>query len=171
MSGRSRPYQIEGETYMRRITDFHFIHAAVLHAGGTRAVSLLHRLYLLLLRWRPGLLQLNQNALANENDVHVPGLTPYVGAATYQNFEVSSPGGITVNALATNNLSSLNPSSAYWEIRSLMYAGNGGVLIASGTGTGADFFRSPVVPTSSAGCPPLHRLECVGVMRHTARRN
>jgi len=71
----------------------------------------------------------NQNGLANENDAIVGG-SPY-GAATYQNFNFA---GGTVVGLATNNLSQLNPSTAYWEIRSGVSEGNGGTLIASGTG-------------------------------------
>ncbi len=72
----------------------------------------------------------NQNGLANENDAIVGG-SPY-GAATYQNFIVKNP--VTVGGLATNNLSGLNPATAYWEIRSGVSEGNGGTLIASGTG-------------------------------------
>jgi len=71
----------------------------------------------------------NQNGLANENDAIVGG-SPY-GAATYQNFLW---GGGYVGGLATNNLSNLNPATAYWEIRSGVSEGNGGTLIASGTG-------------------------------------
>jgi hypothetical protein len=71
----------------------------------------------------------NQNGLANENDAIVGG-SPY-GAATFQNFDWA--GGI-VTGLATNNLSGLNPQTAYWEIRSGVSEGNGGTLIASGTG-------------------------------------
>ena len=71
----------------------------------------------------------NQNGLANENDAIVGG-SPY-GAATYQNFNWS---GGTVTGLASNNLSGLNPATAYWEIRSGVSEGNGGTLIASGTG-------------------------------------
>jgi len=70
------------------------------------------------------------NGLANENDAYNGG-DPY-GAATYQNFVAA--GGITVTGLFTNNLSTLNPSTGYWEIRSGMSEGNGGTLIASGTG-------------------------------------
>ena len=73
---------------------------------------------------------LNPDGLANENDAIVGG-DPY-GAATYQNFVVN--GGITVTGLFTNNLSGLNPSTGYWEIRSGVSEGNGGTLIASGTG-------------------------------------
>jgi len=85
----------------------------------------------------------NANGLANENDAIVTG-NPY-GAATYQNFVV---GGLCstarcwsererwrVVALFTNNLSGLNPTSGYWEIRTGLSEGNGGTLIASGTRT------------------------------------
>lgn len=71
----------------------------------------------------------NANGLANENDAIVGG-NPY-GAATYQNFIYA---GGTVTGLATNNQSGLNPATAYWEIRSGVSEGNGGTLIASGTG-------------------------------------
>jgi hypothetical protein len=72
----------------------------------------------------------NQNGLANENDAIVSG-SPY-GAATFQNFNWA---GGTVTGLATNNLSGLNPTTAYWEIRSGVSEGNGGTLVASGTGS------------------------------------
>jgi hypothetical protein len=72
----------------------------------------------------------NQNGLANETDGIVGG-SPY-GAATFQNFVADS--GINVSGLFTNNLSGLNPATAYWEIRSGVSEGNGGTLIASGTG-------------------------------------
>jgi hypothetical protein len=72
----------------------------------------------------------NANGLANENDSIVSG-NPY-GSATFQNFFVSGSA-VTVSGLFTNNLSQLNPRSAYWEIRSGMSEGNGGTLIASGT--------------------------------------
>lgn len=73
----------------------------------------------------------NQNGLANENDAIVSG-SPY-GAATYQNFTLSSSA--TTSALFSNNLSGLNPSTAYWEIRTGVSEGNGGTLVASGTGS------------------------------------
>ncbi len=73
----------------------------------------------------------NANALANENDAIVGG-NPY-GAATYQNFIVQ-PGGSFAHALFTNNLSTLNPSTGYWEIRTGVSEGNGGTLVASGSG-------------------------------------
>jgi len=77
----------------------------------------------------------NQNGLSNENDAIVGG-NPY-GAATYQNFVIGSPGSasIVVTGLFTNNLSQLTPSSGYWELRSGVSEGNGGTLIASGTGS------------------------------------
>lgn len=70
------------------------------------------------------------NALANENTATVGG-DPY-GAAVYQNFYAES--NITVTGLFTNNLSTFVPTSGYWEIRSGVSEGNGGTLIASGTG-------------------------------------
>ncbi len=86
------------------------------------------------------------NGLANENDALVPQVTaryPY-GGATYQNFIVNNaPWGWFVTDLFTNNMSGLNPSSAYWEIRSDMSEGYGGALIASGTATGKNFKQTP----------------------------
>jgi len=72
----------------------------------------------------------NQNGLGNETDAIVGG-SPY-GAATFQNFTLSSDS--TVTGLFTNNLSGLNPTTGYWEIRSGVSEGNGGTLVASGTG-------------------------------------
>ncbi len=82
----------------------------------------------------------NANGWANENDAIVGG-NPY-GAATYENFRI---GGTTANVtgLYTNNLSMLSPASGYWEIRSGISEGNGGTLIASGTGSGANFSQTP----------------------------
>ncbi len=74
----------------------------------------------------------NVNGLANEQDSVVNG-NPY-GAATYQNFFVPTGQNWTVTGLFSNDLMDLNPSTAYWEIRSGMSGGNGGTLIASGTG-------------------------------------
>jgi hypothetical protein len=82
----------------------------------------------------------NANALANENDAIVGG-NPY-GAATYQNF-VWSGGHNPILGLFTNNLSELNPTSGYWEIRSGVSEGNGGQLIASGTESAANFKQTP----------------------------
>jgi hypothetical protein len=73
----------------------------------------------------------NANGLTNETDAIVGG-SPY-GSAIFQNFIVNG-NDFTVGGLATNNLSGLNPATAYWEIRSGISEGNGGNLIASGTG-------------------------------------
>ncbi len=84
----------------------------------------------------------NANGLANENDAIVGG-NPY-GAATYQNFVVAQKDiQWNVNSLWTNNLSTLNPTSAYWEIRSGVSEGKGGTLVASGTASGANFSQEP----------------------------
>ncbi|MGA3315737.1 MAG: PEP-CTERM sorting domain-containing protein [Candidatus Korobacteraceae bacterium] len=72
----------------------------------------------------------NANGLANETDRIVGGSS--YGAAAYQNFVVGS--GITVTGLFTNDLMSISPTNAYWEIRSGVSLGNGGTLIASGMG-------------------------------------
>jgi len=72
------------------------------------------------------------NALANETDAIVVG-DPY-GAAVFQNFIVGG-GGWNVTGLFTNNLSSNStPTGGYWEVRAGLSEGNGGTLIASGTG-------------------------------------
>lgn len=76
----------------------------------------------------------NANALSNENDAIVGG-NPY-GAATFQNFNWT---GGAIDGLFTNNLSQLNPTSGYWEIRTGAGPGNGGTLVASGTGLGSNF--------------------------------
>jgi len=81
----------------------------------------------------------NENGLANETDVIVGG-NPY-GAATFQNFINSQTWNIT--GLFTNNLSTLTPSSGYWEIHKGMSEGNGGIIIASGTGSGGNFSQTP----------------------------
>jgi hypothetical protein len=72
----------------------------------------------------------NANALANENDAIVGG-SPY-GAATYQNFVVDRY--VDIVGVFSNNLSALNPTTGYWEIRTGVSEGNGGTLIADGTG-------------------------------------
>jgi len=83
----------------------------------------------------------NHNGLANENDAIVGG-SPY-GAATYQNFVVGGDcatatcwehSSLDVLGLFTNNLSQLTPAAGYWEIRTGVSEGNGGTLIASGSG-------------------------------------
>jgi len=80
----------------------------------------------------------NANGLSNETDATVSG-TPY-GAATYQNFV--SDGYYSVAGLFTSNLSTLNPQSGYWEIRSGVFEGFGGTMIASGTAAGTDFVHT-----------------------------
>src|SRR5262249_46367437 len=64
----------------------------------------------------------NANGLANETDGIVGG-SPY-GAATYQNFILPTEN--TVIGMFSNNLSGLNPSTGYWEIRTGVSEGNGG---------------------------------------------
>jgi len=78
--------------------------------------------------WEPN--DPNANGLANETDGIVGG-DPY-GAAVYQNFVANTS--INVTGLFTNNASSYVPTSGYWEIRSGISEGNGGTLIASGSG-------------------------------------
>ena len=68
------------------------------------------------------------DAILNET---VGDQQPYT-SATYQNFYALS--NITVRGLFTNNLSDYIPNSGYWEIRSGVSEGDGGTLIASGTG-------------------------------------
>jgi hypothetical protein len=72
----------------------------------------------------------NAKGLANETDAIVEG-SPY-GAATYQNFTLAFDA--FAAGLFTNNLSGLNPATGYWEIRTGVSDGNGGTLVASGTG-------------------------------------
>jgi hypothetical protein len=72
---------------------------------------------------------LNHNLKAAFGDAIVRG-NPY-GAATYQNFVVSG-GSLSIGFLFTNNLSALNATTGYWEIRSGVSEGNGGTLLASG---------------------------------------
>jgi hypothetical protein len=75
----------------------------------------------------------NANGLANENDANVSG-NPY-GAAVYQNFIIPTGQNWTIHGLFSNDLMNNTASTAYWEIRSGVSGGNGGTLIASGTGT------------------------------------
>ena len=85
----------------------------------------------------------NANGLANENDANVSG-NPY-GAAVYQNFIIPTGQNWRITGLFSNDLMSVTASTAYWEIRSGVSEGNGGTLIASGTG--ADI----VTPTGRSG--------------------
>jgi hypothetical protein len=78
------------------------------------------------------------NALSNETDIVVSG-SPY-GAAVYANFEVPATQSWSVTGLFSNVLSTvdrISPNQVYWEIRSGVSAGNGGTLVASGTGSGS----------------------------------
>ncbi len=95
----------------------------------------------------------NANGLANENDAIVGG-NPY-GAATYQNFTNSQSWNVT--SLFTNNLSTLAPATAYWEVRSGVSEGNGGTLVASGTGAATQ------TPTGRSGFGFLEYKDSVGV--------
>ncbi len=67
-----------------------------------------------------------RNGLANEINTLVPD------SRVYDDFIVPS-GGWTIGTVWSNDLSSIRASSAYWEIRSGVSAGNGGTLVASGT--------------------------------------
>ena len=82
----------------------------------------------------------NQNGLANETDASVPGATLAnpSGAATFQNFNVGGAG-IVVTGLFTNNLSSINPNAAYWEIRTGVSQNNGGTIVAGQLAFGGSF--------------------------------
>jgi len=82
------------------------------------------------------------NGLANETDSIVGG-SPY-GAATYQNFVIPAAQTWNVGGLFTNDLMSLSPLSAYWELRTGILEGSSGILISSGTGT------DTVTPTGRA---------------------
>jgi hypothetical protein len=72
------------------------------------------------------------NSLSNENDSSVYG-DPY-GSAVYQNFVIPARQTWNVSALFSNDIMTLSPTSAYWEIRSGISEGNGGNLLASGAG-------------------------------------
>ncbi len=66
------------------------------------------------------------NGLANESN------TTISDARVYDDFVVPS-GGWTVDTLWSNDLTDTSASSAYWEIRSGVSAGNGGTLLFNGT--------------------------------------
>lgn len=72
------------------------------------------------------------DALSNENDAAVHG-DPY-GSAVYQNFVIPASQTWNVTALFSNDIMTLSPTSAYWEIRTGVSEGNGGNLVASGGG-------------------------------------
>jgi hypothetical protein len=79
------------------------------------------------------------NGLANENTTFITG-TPY-GAATWVPFTVPAGQTWDVTGLFTNNQASFGvldqgtqPTSvAYWSINQGMFAGNAGIVVASGT--------------------------------------
>jgi hypothetical protein len=73
------------------------------------------------------------DSLSNENDASVHG-NPY-GSAVYQNFVIPSGQTWNITALFSNDIMTLTPSSAYWEIRSGLSEGNGGTLLSSGAGS------------------------------------
>ncbi|MGH8403754.1 MAG: hypothetical protein ACRESO_10190, partial [Gammaproteobacteria bacterium] len=71
----------------------------------------------------------NANGLANEMD-----LTVNTGSTIYTPFVVGG-GGWNVTGLFTDNLMNIDALSATWEIRTGVSSGNGGNLIAFGSGT------------------------------------
>jgi hypothetical protein len=73
------------------------------------------------------------DSLSNENDNFVYG-NPY-GSAVYQNFVVPAGQTWNVTSLFSNDIMTLSPPTAYWEVRSGISEGNGGTLLASGSGT------------------------------------
>ena len=68
------------------------------------------------------------NGLTNEQDTFATGFSHI-----YDDFNVPDEAGWDVHSVFSNNLASTNISSATWEIRQGVSAGNGGTLIASGT--------------------------------------
>jgi len=74
----------------------------------------------------------HSNSLSNENDGAVHG-NPY-GSAVYQNFVIPDGQTWNVTALFSNDLMTINPASAFWEIRTGVSEGNAGKLVASGAG-------------------------------------
>jgi hypothetical protein len=73
------------------------------------------------------------DSLSNENDTAVHG-DPY-GSAVYQNFVVPAGQRWNVTALFSNDIMTLTPSFAYWEIRTGVSEGNAGTLLSSGAGS------------------------------------
>jgi len=61
-----------------------------------------------------------------------------VQAYTYDNFIVPAGQTWDITGLFSNNLSNLSWSSAFWDIRTGVSNGNGGVDVASGTGAASD---------------------------------
>lgn len=73
------------------------------------------------------------DALSNENDSFVHG-SPY-GSAVYQNFVIPTGQTWNITGLFSNDIMTLSPATAYWEIRSGVSEGNGGALLAAGSGS------------------------------------
>ncbi len=73
------------------------------------------------------------NSLSNENDASVHG-DPY-GSAVYQNFVIPAGQTWQVTALFSNDIMTIAPMSAYWEIRTGVSGGSGGTLLSSGAGS------------------------------------
>lgn len=74
----------------------------------------------------------HSNTLSNENDASVYG-DPY-GSAVYQNFVIPDGQTWNVNALFSNDIMTIAPTSAYWEIRTGISEGKSGNLLVSGAG-------------------------------------
>lgn len=79
------------------------------------------------------------DSLSNENDAAVHG-DPY-GSAVYQNFVIPAGQSWNVTALFSNDIMTLAPTSAYWEIRTGVSEGNGGTLVSSGAGSDSYFLK------------------------------
>ena len=73
------------------------------------------------------------DALSNESDAAVHG-DPY-RSAVYQNFVIPVGQTWSITALFSNDIMTMTPSFAYWEIRSGVSEGNGGTLLSSGAGS------------------------------------
>ncbi len=81
------------------------------------------------------------DSLSNENDAAVHG-DPY-GSAVYQNFAIPASQTWNVAALFSNDIMTISPTSAYWEIRTGIAEGDGGELLASGAGTDSYHLKGP----------------------------
>src|SRR5439155_4363046 len=83
----------------------------------------------------------NVDGLTNEENTFATGFSHI-----YDDFNVNDPAGWDVDSVFSDNLASTNITSATWEIRQGVSAGNGGTLIASGMTV------TPVVtPTGRSG--------------------
>ena len=102
----------------------------------------------------------NANSLSNEVD------TAITGTATYTPFIVSGSNW-TVTGLFTDNLMNLSPAptSANWEILSGVSEGNGGTVVASGSGT------PTITDTGLSGFGyEDYEVEITGLNHHTGPR-